>query len=222
MTSSTDYYMLVASLPHMPRSFEVEQVPISRIRLQQRLSILGDDDRAVVDQMQSFLLWDRQHRERTDEEVRLEYDRLMSTISNELLRDIISHRMDVRTITSAFRRRRLEQPPPTEVGQFVDHISRHWTHPDFALARRHPWIPQFREHFEANEPQRAERQLLLSNWNRWSRQADRYHFSFETILLYLARWEIVDRWTRLDEATGRERFATLLTEAIGDHGGINH
>ena len=209
--------MLVASLPHIPRSFEVEQVPISRIRLQQRLSILSDNDRQVVEQMQSFLLWDRQHPERTNEEVRLEYDRLMTTITNELLRDMIAHRMDVRTITSAFRRRRLDLPPPNEVGQFVSHIAQHWTHPDFALARRHPWIPEFREHFEAGEPRQAERQLLLSNWKRWSRLADQYHFSFEAILLYLARWEIVDCWTRLDEVTGRQRFEVLLMETLADH-----
>ena len=99
MTATTNYYSLVASLPHMPRSFEIERVPISRIQLQQRLKMLGDRDKNIVEQVQSFLLWDRQLPERTDDEVEMEYDRLMKSISNSLVRDIINHRMDIRTIT---------------------------------------------------------------------------------------------------------------------------
>lgn len=215
--TKTNYYHLVASLPHMPRSFEVEQVPISRIRLQQRLAMLGDSDKTVVDQVQSFLLWDRQHAERTDEDVQREYNRLMNAITNGLVHDIVRHRMDVRTITSGLRRRRLGLGPPSTVGQYVEHIQKHWEHADFRLVREHPWIPAFRKHLDANEPLPAERQLLLATWNRWGMLADRFHFSFETILLYLARWEIVDRWTRLNASLGRNRFATFLTESLGDH-----
>jgi len=217
MSSDTNYYMLVASLPHMPRTFDVDQVPISRIRLQQRLAMLGEHDSNVVEQVQGFLLWDRQHPERTDEEVQREYDRLMKSITNKLVRDIVGHRMDVRTITSALRRRRLGLAPPSGVGQYVDQIRKHWDHPDFRLAREHSWIPLVRHHMEANEPLPAERQLLLATWNRWVQLADEHHFSFETILLYLARWEIVDRWTRLNDSLGRQRFETLLTETLGDY-----
>lgn len=142
--TATNYYMLVASLPHMPRTFEVEQVPISRMRLQQRLAMLREEDKIVVEQVQSFLLWDRQHPERTDEEVQREHERLMKIITNKLVRDIIGHRMDVRTITSALRRRRLGLAPPSAVGQYVEHIRKHWDHLDFRMARDHPWIPVFR------------------------------------------------------------------------------
>ena len=217
MPASTSYYMLIASLPHMPRSFEVEQLPISRIRLEQRLTLLNDRDRAVVEQMQSFLHWDRQHPERTDTEVQAEFDRLMNSVANPLVREIISHRMDVRTITSGLRRRRLDLEPPDAVGRYVEHIRRHWSDRDFRLTREHPWIPAFRQHLDANEPRQAERQLLLATWNRWVQLADDFYFSFETILLYLARWEIVDRWTRLNETQGRQRFESLLTETLGDH-----
>ena len=222
MYSDTNYYMLVASLPHMPRTFELDQVPISRIRLEQRLAMLGEHDRRVVEQVQGFLLWDRQHPERTDEEVQREYDRLMKSIANKLVRDIVGHRMDVRTITSALRRRRLGLAPPSGVGQYVDHIQKHWEQLDFRLAREHPWIPLVRRYMEANEPLQAERQLLLATWNRWVKLADEFHFSFETILLYLARWEIVDRWTRLNESLGRQRFEELLAETLGDHARINN
>ena len=50
--------------------------------------------------------------------------------------------------------------------------------------------------------------------------ADNFHFSFETILLYLARWEIVDRWTRLDAAPGRQRFDRLLAQTLESDGDV--
>ena len=214
MTATTNYYSLVASLPHMPRSFEIERVPISRIQLQQRLKLIGDRDKSIVEQVQNFFLWDRQLPERTDDEVEMEYDRLMKSISNSLVRDIINHRMDVRTITCALRRRRLGLEPPTAVGQHTDHIRKNWQHPDFRLVREHPWIPHVREALDAGEPMQVERQLLSATWNRWVQLADEFYFSFETILLYLARWEIVDRWTRLDETAGRQKFDELLTQTL--------
>jgi hypothetical protein len=217
MPSARDYYMLVASLPHMPRTFEVDQLPISWIRLRQRLAMLSPQDMNVVDQVEGFLRWDRQHPERTDDEVQREYHRLMKNITNEVVRDIIAHRMDVRTITSGLRRRRLGLGPPSGVGRYVEPIRENWAHPDFRLAREQPWIPLVRRHLEANEPLAAERQLLLATWNRWVQLADKFYFSFETVLLYLARWEIINRWVLLNESVGRQRFETLLTETLGDH-----
>ena len=218
MTATTNYYWFVASLPHMPRSFEVERVPISRIQLQQRLKMLGDGDKQTVDQVQRFLLWDRQQPERTDGEVKMEYDRLMNSISNSLVRDIINYRMDVRTITCALRRRRLGLEPPAAVGQYVDHIRKHWHHPDFRLLREHPWIPIVRDSLDAGEPLQVERQLMSATWNRWVKLGDEFHFSFETILLYLARWEIVERWTRLDQSAGRRKFDQLMAQTLAFEG----
>ena len=214
MTASTNYYWFIAGLPHMPRSFEVERVPISQIQLQQRLKMLGDGDKQIVDQVQRFLLWDRQQPERTDADVQMEYDHLMSSISNKLVRDIVNYRMDVRTMTCALRRRRLALDPPTAVGQYVAHIRKHWHHPDFRLLREHPWIPRVRDSLDAGEPLQIERQLMSATWNRWVKLGDEFYFSFETILLYLARWEIVDRWTRLDDSGGRQKFGQLLAQTL--------
>lgn len=217
MSPATDFYMLVASLPHMPRSFQVERVPISRLRLTERLKLLSPPDAEVVDQVQRFLQWDRQPPERSDQDVQTEHDRLMRTIRNPLVRRIIGYRMDVRTITSALRRRRLRMSPPTGVGQWVEHIRSNWNQEDLRLAREHPWIRQVHNAMAANDPLDVERHLLLATWNHWTNLADEFHFSFESVLLYLARWEIVDRWTRLNETKGRNQFDTLLLEALGEH-----
>lgn len=216
--SASPYYTLVASLPHLPSRFEGgERPPITGLRLRERLKMLDEPDRLVVDQVLAFLLWDRQNRERTEAEVINHYDELMRTIANPLVRHIISFRIDVRTIMSGLRRRRRGHPPPRGCGQWVAQISREWEHPDFKLGRRHPWIIKAQRALEEEDFIEVERQVLDATWNEWVRLAERYHFSFESVILYLVRWEIVNRWSRLDAVAGRRRFDQLLTETLGEH-----
>ena len=63
----------------------------------------------------------------------------------------------------------------------------------------------------------VERTLLGVTWNHWAKLAERYFFSFEAVLLYLARWEIVSRWTSRDAALGRQRFHQLVTESLDEY-----
>ena len=100
MVRSNSYYTLVASLPAMPRHFEVERVPITQPRLEKRLEMLKAEDAEVVGQLLAFLLWDRQPRDRTDEEVISHYNELMPRTKNRLARHIVAFQMDIRTIMS--------------------------------------------------------------------------------------------------------------------------
>ena len=43
----------------------------------------------------------------------------------------------------------------------------------------------------------------------------RYQFTFEAVVLYLIRWDIVLRWTSRDAAAGQEKFEALVAEAMG-------
>jgi hypothetical protein len=208
---------LIASLPSLPLHFEVERDLISRPRLELRLRMLEEDDAAVIDQWTGFVVWDRQPLERTDEEVIATYETLMKEISNTTLREIIQMRIDTRTIISAVRRKRAGMPAPIGVGQWVDHIKRNFSEQDFNLAGRFPWIGEFTNLLAAGDAMGAQRLLFGTNYRQWSRMAERFTFSFEAILLYLARWEIIDRWTSRNSEAGRARFESNLKEALGVH-----
>ncbi len=211
------YHTLIASLPPLPPRFDVNRDPISAPRLDQRLRMLDEDDAAVIDQWRGFLQWDRQPLDRTDEEFIAKYDELIRNISNATLREMIQIRIDMRTIVSAIRRRRAGMPPPRGVGQWVEHIRRNYNEPEFNLAGQFSWIGQFHQLLAAGDAMGAERLLIGSNYAQWSRMAERYTFSFEAILLYLARWEIIDRWTSRDAKAGQIRFESILTETLGDY-----
>jgi hypothetical protein len=219
--SQRSYYTLIASLPHLPLHFEeADRIPITRPRLLDRLRLLHPEDRKVIDQVTSFLAWDRQPLDRSDEEVIARYESLMTSVSNPLVREVINTRIDVRTIISAMRRRRSGAAPPPGVGRWVDHIRRHWNHPEFYLAGRYPWISDVQRMIQEGQARETQRLLFGVSYGSWSRMAERYTFSFEAIILYLARWEIIDRWTSQNVETGRQRFDKLITETLGAYANI--
>jgi uncharacterized protein DUF2764 len=220
--TSRSYYMLITSLPALPPHFEVDRNPVPRERFEERLKLLHNEDTAVLESLLDFFEWDRQPLDRTDEEVVEHYDRLMATIGNRLIRQIINDRMEVRTIVAGLRLRKAELVPPVGPEPWATEIRRNWKQPDFRLQVRHPWVTQFRELIDAGNILEAERLQLSTSWTYWSRLAQRYHFTFESVVLYLARWEIIDRWTSRDAEQGRERFEQLIAQTLGEHGKLIH
>jgi hypothetical protein len=66
----------------------------------------------------------------------------------------------------------------------------------------------------------VERILLNVAWTQWMKLSEQYFFSFETVLLYLARWEIIHRWTSHDVVLGRQRFGQLVTESLNEYANL--
>lgn len=209
-----NYYTLIASLPALPPHFDVDRPPISRPRLSQLFKQLSEEDADTVRQLADFFAWDRQVIQQSDDEISRRYDELMQG-QQPLVRRIVNHRINLRTIVAALRLRRDKLDPPSGVGEYVETIRRNWNDPTFGLGRRFPWIERFSEQMLAGETAAAERTLFEFSWRKWSRMAAEYTFSFEAIPLYVARWEIVDRWTSRDLDTGKQRFEQMMQETLG-------
>jgi hypothetical protein len=211
------YYTLVASLPALPPHFDVDRAPITRPRLLERLKMLEPEDAALVDLWMNFVLWDQQVLDRKDEEFAAKYESIQNQISNATLRKMFEVRMDTRTIIAAVRRRRAGLSPPTIIGQWVEQIRRNYDHPEFRMQTRFDWIAKFSACLESGDALQAQWVLFDNNYRLWTSMAERYTFSFESVLLYLARWEIIDRWTSRDPQAGQERFETMITETLGEY-----
>jgi hypothetical protein len=211
------YFTLISSLPHLPPHFDVDRVPITRPRLDRRLRLLRGHHVEMIEQFASFLAWDRQPLERTDEEMVKGYEDLHRQVMHPLVMQLVEHRINVRTIVSAVRRRFRRQGPPIGVGNLVVPIRQNWQQPQFGLEYRFPWIEQFEKLMIEGDAVEAERILYEVTWSRWSRMADDYHFSFEAVLLYLARWSIIDRWTSRSLEKGSSRFDQLIEETLGEY-----
>ena len=87
---------------------------------------------------------------------------------------------------------------------------------DFGLRGELPYIDAViaAVNDEANLVEK-EHKIDLVRWNEATELATFDYFDINAILSYLARINIVARWTQLDAARGREMFAKLLAELDG-------
>ena len=218
---SSRYYMLISSLPPLPPSFEVDRLPITAERLQDRLRMLESEDAREIGQMIEILRWSRQFEEPNDTAVVQRYAELMQGVTNQLVREVLTRGMDVRMITTALRRRRRGLGPPTiGIGRWLEHIRRHFNRPDLGLGHVFPRIAEYERLLEQGDVLNVHRGLLQATWTYLKRRADDYYFSFEAVVLYVARWNIIRQWQELQAERGRPIFEALVTEALGEYADI--
>ena len=195
------YYTLIASLPALPAQFPPDRSPITWRRLEERLKMLEDEDAAALARLVDFLAWDRQPSETT----------------HSVVREIVDVRIDMRTIISGLRRRRLGWGPPPGAGRWVDHIRRRWNEPQFGLQARYPWIEELDRLLAAGQMLAAEKLILTTSWSIWSRAAADARFTFGAVLLYVARWSVVNRWACQNAVAGQERFDQSVATLVQDY-----
>ncbi len=209
------YYTLVASLPPLPSHFDDGPIPITAATLRHRLSMLDHDHQRVVEQLADFFRWDRQPHDRADADVRATHRRLSAEIRNPLVASLVRHRFEMRTLISAVRCQRagLVAPELPELPLTVT-ILRHWDQPYFRLSDRFHWLIPFCQALDNHQPQQAQRLLFTELWSHWSRWDEHYYFSLESVVLYVARWEILHRWASQDAALGQQRFDNLVDNIL--------
>jgi hypothetical protein len=215
----TKYITLMSSLPPLGKLFEATQTPISRLKLENRLKLLEAKDGKLLDQMANLIAWSEQPMARTDPQFVQEAKHFFEEVSNPTLREVMQHRLDLRTIVAALRRRhRGENEPPVGqiwgVGNWVSFIERHWTEPGFHLEAIFPWVLEANRLLSANDLVGLERLQFELNWRVLDRVGARHYFDFEAVVIYLMRWSVVDRWTRYNGEAAVERFRKLVDTGI--------
>jgi Protein of unknown function (DUF2764) len=213
------YYMLVSSLPALPPRFEVERLPITHERLQSRLRMLEPQDAEEIRRMFAVFEWNAQFAEAKDAAVVKRYGELMKDIASPLIRELLGMDMDMRMVLAALRRRRQGLGPPTVgVGQRLRQINRNFERPDFGLGHICPWLVPFDQLLKRGDVLTLYRQLLGQAWACATKRMQDYDtFSFEAVVLYVGRWELMRRCLQLQPERGRMVFEALVTEAMGEY-----
>ena len=222
MASSRMYYDLVSSLPPLPYFEKANRNPINRDRLNDRLLLLEPEDHAVIRQAGEFLAWQRQPAARTDKEMVEMYGRFLEESRLPLLRAMAQNRMNQRTIMAALRRKRKGLPKPEKgepwgVGPWVFSIEKNWDAPHFKLASVFPWIPEAQILLDTQKALDLDRLLMAEEWKWLDGLMFGNEFSFEALLAYLFKWDILDLWLSYNTEAARERFEELVAEVTGEH-----
>jgi hypothetical protein len=211
------YYTLVASLPRLPHFEAAAWLPLSRKRLDERLSMLSLEDRRQLRLAEDLVKWQRQPVTRTDEQVAEQYRKLMPNIPDPSLRDFVEYRMAQRTALVALRRRRLGQGAPAAgevwgVGPWLNLMTSSWEREDLGLGNLLPWISEAARLLESGDALELERLLMDAVWTRLGRIAERSPFGFEPVIAFVFRWDILQRWLSYNAESGKIRFQELVAE----------
>lgn len=218
------YTTLMASLPPLGGLFEARSPAISRLKLERRLTLLEDGDRRSLDLAISILSQSMRPQDPdggpSDARLLEEARTFFAQVTNPLLRHLVSHRLDLRTVLAALRRRNRGEvdPPlgqPWGFGSWEATIERHWKEPTFRLEAVFPWIVETARLLEADDLINLERLHFSVIWKEIDRVALGHHFDFEAVMIYLARWGLVERWCSFDAQAATARFRQLVSAGLG-------
>ena len=77
-----------------------------------------------------------------------------------------------------------------------------------------PWVLEANRLLNAEESVELERLLFEAVWNKLGRLGTGHYFDFEALVIYVLRWNLVDRWSRYQGEEAVKRFRTLLDSGI--------
>ncbi len=214
---ASEYYTLIASLPHLPRFEKAERLPISRLKLEQRLRMLDPEDAEQLARAEALASWQMTlAKPRTDTDMVARYQEALP-LMQPVLREFLEFRFGLQTLVAALRRRLAGLPVPARgeawgTGPWLSTIERHWDEPDFGLSKVNGWLPETRGYLERQDALALERRLMTVVWDWLSRIAEGNPFGFEAVLSYVFRWDLLRAWLARDPAAAKTRFQALIRE----------
>ncbi|WP_198244633.1 DUF2764 family protein [methane-oxidizing endosymbiont of Gigantopelta aegis] len=213
------YVMLMASLPpHSADFFATRYPPISAIQLQQRLAWLSPEDAADLNRIQGILYWSEVI-DGSDAEFLQHVQGVLQQIDNCYLKAIILWRLQLRTLVAAMRLK--HHQPQQEVSMqmlamtpFARDILRNWQLPDFGLRYRFPWINDIDALIQQESYLALEKYLLKLIWRYYEQQSQGHFFDFEAVVVYVLRWDLVNRWNQQHGQKARQRFVEIMQRQV--------
>lgn len=212
--------MLLSSLPALPHFTRAKTLPISSERLRSRLGMLAQDDAETLYRAWEFVRWRLGTSAATDARLVAEFERLDDTPRERLIRECIGPRLEIATVLAALRRRRdgetAAPATPWGVGPLAAMISRRWSHPDFGLAHRMPWLPQARALLEQDHYLALDELVLTLAWKQLEGIDASATYTLRNVIVYLLKWDILERWVSMNPARAAARFDALLEQVLHD------
>ena len=225
MSDPNAYVMLISGLPRPEALFRSKRPPLSRLKLDRRLRVLAPEDAELLKRVEQVLNWATLPITLTEEQIVARARAAMQSIDNETVRLIIRDQLEIRTCMAALRHRhRGEQAPAAGrvwgYGRWLAHIARNWSETSFRLDTVFPWLREAARLLKAGDSLALQRLLLEQAWKNVGRQAGEHEFDFEAVVIYVLKWDIVDRWVRYNGEEAAKRFEELTRAGLGDYAAL--
>ncbi|MEM1195450.1 MAG: hypothetical protein AAGH57_05055 [Pseudomonadota bacterium] len=218
-TSSHSLIMLMASLPAPGPLFSEKQTPLSRLRLEARLRVLEDSDRAILDAVENALEWRCMNADMDDAALLQRVAHAHKIASSKTLGRVIDGRMNIRLCMAALRIRADGQnAPPADgswgYGRWGRILARNWRAPSFGLDHIFPWIKEADRLLSQGDAYELERLVLSLVERDLKRHGALHQFDLEAVIIYVLRWSLIERWTRYNAEAASRRFSQILEDRL--------
>lgn len=192
-----NYEYLISSLPDLTRDRKGLDGSSADAIITWLRDGCSERDRRLID----FLLkgWD-------DSSLGEGFYRSAAAGGNGFLRDYFRFDLNVRNAKVRYLNKALGRPQDTDI--FLDEED-----DTFDLQRVNSVL-------ESGDILTRERGLDDLMWDKIDELTVRHYFDIETILGFIARLHIADRWLKLDAESGRRMFARLVESVRGSYTGI--
>ncbi|MDO4692914.1 MAG: DUF2764 family protein [Porphyromonadaceae bacterium] len=135
-----------------------------------------------------------------------------SRSSNQYLADWFRLNQTIRNVMAVYTCRRLGWSVDEYVvgNSHIEQQLRTSRAKDFELAEEIPYMPQIIQAAEEEDITRRERMIDMLKWRWLDDETFVKVFDIENVLSYYIRLGIIERWLKLDEKQGEERFRSIV------------
>jgi hypothetical protein len=219
LEGSTRYTLLLSSLPYLPPPLSQQRfIPPSRIQIGKALDLLGEEDTLRMQRINSVLHWSHLPLERDDVAMVAEAEKLLVDEESPFLREVILERLELRTLIAAMRYRELNGTPQPgkfrAIGRYTGRILTNWHDPAFGMGHLFGWLNEAVRLLHSGNSLALDRLLMHESWRRLQRIDDHYDYGFDAVVLYVMRWNILDRLSRQHEEVAINRFKSMVNDAL--------
>ncbi len=149
----------------------------------------------------------------------LAYYQYACKVPNRMMAQWYQLNLDIQNILTALIARKQGWPLTNYVqgsGEVVETILNQANMADFGLSSELDYMRQLMRAVETTDPVDKERQIDALRWQWLEEQTFLEPFDINALFSYLARTEMLERWSRLDVEQGRQRFTEIIENLRGE------
>ena len=214
----THYYTLVCALPNLPNLAACKQLPISRIALDRRLTMLSDEDLLQLQLAEKLYHQSELSLQNLpDQPLIKDWQRQLEKITSKTIQERISLRLEWQTLLAALRYRREGHSPENfyGYGRWTGLIRSHWHDPLFGLDTAMPFFGKLQPLLNKGHSGELEDQLNALLWKDLLFVERSHQFTLETVICFVLRWGFAEKHIKSDAALALDSFKRMSEQLLG-------
>lgn len=213
-----DYYTLVTALPELPPLAKCKALPISRIALDKRLSMLSEADQQQLHQAETLYHQSTDFDHGLPDQSRIQQWQLgLAAIASDTLRERIQLKLEWQSLLAALRYRQHSRLPPEQfhgLGRWTQRIRRHWHEPLFALEHALPLLAELQPLLQQQQSAALERHLADWLWRDLLFTERSHAFAFEAVACFVLRWGLAENHLNSNADQAQQTFEQLTEQLL--------